>query len=60
MAERGREDTEDTTGVTGPQTARNPQAGEIEENVEEHGGGPAGVTVPEGWEPDDEGKPKQE
>lgn len=57
MAERGREDS---TGVTGPQTPRNPQADEIEENVEEEGGGPEGVSVPQGWKPDDEGKPKQE
>jgi hypothetical protein len=55
MADRGKEDT---TGVTGPQTPKNPRAGEIEENVEERGGGPVGVTVPR--KPDDEGKPSQE
>ena len=48
---------DDRTGVTGPQTPRNPNAGEIEENVVEKGGGPVGVDVPQGWEPDDEGKP---
>ena len=55
MADGGKEDT---TGVTGPQTAKNPQAGEIEENVEEQGGGPVGVTVPR--KPDTDGKPDQD
>jgi hypothetical protein len=55
MADGGKDDT---TGVTGPQTPRNPEAGEIEENVEEQGGGPVGVTVPQ--KPDDEGKPSQQ
>ncbi len=50
----------DATGVTGPQTPRNPNAGEIEENVEEKGGGPVGVEVPHGWEPDDAGNPVEQ
>jgi hypothetical protein len=50
----------ETSGVTGPQTPRNPNAGEIEENVEEKGGGPVGVEIPPGREPDDEGKPTQD
>ena len=47
---------DDRTGVTGPQTPRNPNAGEIEENVEEKGGGPVGVEIPQGREPDGEDK----
>ena len=55
----GEQPKDDPTGVTGPQTPKNPNAGEIEENVKEKGGGPVGVEVPEGSEPDDEGKPVQ-
>jgi hypothetical protein len=55
MANPGKEDS---TGVTGPQTPKNAQAGEIEANVEEQGGGPVGVDVPRN--PDDEGTPSQE
>ena len=55
MAEQQKDES---TGVTGPQAPRNPEADEIEENVDESGGGPEGVDVPQGWTPDDEGKPK--
>lgn len=54
MAEQAKDDP---TGVTGPQTPKNPNAAEIEENVKETGGGPVGVKVPEDGEPDDEVKP---
>jgi len=47
----------DRTGVTGPQTPRNPNAGDIEQNVKEKGGGPTGVDIPQGAEPDDEATP---
>ena len=53
------QEKQDSTGVTGPQTPRNPAAPDIEENVEEKGGGPEGVAVPEGWKPDAEGKPEE-
>jgi hypothetical protein len=55
MAESGREEA---SGVEGPQTPRNPESEEIEEGVDEKGGGPEGVAVPQGWEPDEEGKAK--
>jgi hypothetical protein len=47
---------EESTGVKGPQTPKNPEADEIEENVDEKGGGPEGVAVPQGGTPDEEGK----
>jgi hypothetical protein len=55
MADPGKDDP---TGVTGPQTPKNPNADEIDENVEERGGGPVGVEVPQ--KQDDAGKPSQE
>jgi hypothetical protein len=57
MADQDRTGTDESTGVTGPQTARNPDAEQKEKGVGEKGGG-ADAAVPQGWEPDEEGKAK--
>ena len=58
MAEQDRTGTDESTGVTGPQTARNPEAESIEEGVEQKGGGATTGAAPQGWEADEEGKEK--
>jgi hypothetical protein len=57
MADQERTGTDESTGVTGPQTPRNPEADKIEEGTEQKGGG-ADAAVPQGWEADEEGKEK--
>ena len=58
MAEQDRTGTDESTGVTGPQTPRNPDSDSIEEGIEQKGGAATSANTPQGWDADEEGKEK--